>query len=172
MPPKGGVRQQLKRARDERERPVEIRESLESDDEAVVDKMRTFRAGGRAKAATAAAFLTGMFVTGRISANEVEEGASASSSSVGNSGSGCIAPSLAGSSGKNASRNVMRRIDKTSSVPALLSTYIPIWCNKTNRKINDIFKFLLPHEVFNNAVLKTNLQDWLSPVSTTIGFTV
>ena len=172
MPPKGGVRQQLKRARDELERLVEIRESLESDDEAVVDKMRTFRAGGRAKAATAAAFLTGMFVTGRISANEVEEGASASSSSVGNSGSGCIAPSLAGSSGKNASRNVMRRIGKTSSMPALYSTYIPIWCNKTNRKINDIFKFLLPHEVINNAVLETNLQDWLSPVSTTIGFTV
>ena len=153
MPPKGGVRQRLKFGRDEREGIIEIRRTLESDDEEVVDKndVRTFRAGGRAKAATALSFLAGMFVTGRISAIEAEEGASASASAPSSSanssgnlgvGRGGGDPSLAGaSSQKTAYRNVMQKLGRTSAMRNLYCTYITVWCNKTNRKVRDLFTF-------------------------------
>ena len=85
MPPKGGVRQQLQRAREERaaeERAVEAPVPEDGPGE-TRDTTRSYATGGRKRARSIGEFVSGLYLVGRLSAPEVQEGAEAASSSSG-----------------------------------------------------------------------------------------
>ena len=90
LPPKGGVRQQLRRAREaaEREEAEEGGAEAEAEEEEAGndDTARSFSTGGRKRARTIGEFMQGLYVVGRLSAPELQEGAAAASSSSSASG--------------------------------------------------------------------------------------
>ena len=93
MPPKEGVRQRLRREREEAEIErnalaggVGVDEPAEQ-----TDTMRTWASGGRKRSRTLGEFLTGMYLVGRMSAPELQESAEqASASGPSSSSSGAL----------------------------------------------------------------------------------
>ena len=156
MPLQGGIRQQLARARED---PVD----------AVADeppaKLKTHRYGGRDNRAghNVGDFLKSLYLIGRISAPEFQEGAAADANRP-----GCAAFSKqiakTGTSGHhryNTHRDTMTILSNQSDRPPVYDTDITVWDSRLERKVEQPCHFLLPSEILDYEVRKTGIENWV-----------
>jgi len=158
MPIRGGVRQRSKRGR-----PAPVDAASEASSRG---KIRTFSAGGKQKKAKGIAwFLKQMFVVGRISAPEVQEGAQAHVESVaGEPDAETRSLSVVGNSGKqrgNCSRDLVHKLGKKSHMPPIYKAKICFWDPDRCEQKWAWAHFLLPHEVLDAEIRRSSLTEWL-----------
>ena len=154
---KGGVRSQLKRIQCKIEGP-------QSDDEKELKKVRSVSSGNRMSGPSSksvSAFLTSMYLTGRMSAPELQQGCQSAASSSAT----CSELAKSGASGKyrgNVHRDVTSKLGKKSDMPELYYTHIPFWDPKTDAKCNKLCAFLLPYEIADHVISKSesSLDEW------------
>ena len=125
--------------------------------------MRSYATGGRKKhSRTIGDFLKSMYVVGRVSAPEFQEGAEAQN----NSGNDplCAEVAKSGNKGKhrgNMSRDVISKLEKRIDKSQLYSTNICFWDAAAQCKIYDWCYFMLPHETIDHEINKTTLDEWV-----------
>ena len=116
-------------------------------------KARTLFSGGRKRAHTLGAFLTGMCLAGRLSAPEVQEAAAcAAGSSVDPVVQDIARVGGRGSHRGNCHRDLMSKLGSRSSMPDLYSATIKFWDTDAQKQIEDECHILLPHEVIDSKV--------------------
>lgn len=159
MPLHGGIRQQLRRDR-------EVAEGANDDEELAEPppvKLKTHRAGGRnTENISIGSFLKEMYLIGRISAPEFQEGSAAS---VNSQADDPITKKVSrtGASGAhrgNAHRDIMVHLGKQSDRPEVYETDICFWDSNTESQVWLPCDFLLPHEVMDYEIGKGRLEDW------------
>ena len=142
-------------------------------------KARDYATGGRRKANTIGNFLSSMYLIGRLSAPELQEGcAAATSSSCHDTTVADLAKcARTGKYRANCSRDVISKMaKKCRDRPSCYSTKIPFWCDKKDRRTLMECFFLLPHEIvhwllersqdvtefvgFDNERMQKIFQDW------------
>lgn len=158
MPLLGGIRQQL--ARD--------REAAGLADDDVDDplrsaKVKTPRYGGRNTAAKSiGCFLKDMYLIGRISGPEFQEGSAASVKS--NVSDALVKKvSRAGNSGThrgNAHRDIMNHLNKSSDRPQVYNTDVCFWDTRSDSQVWEGCDFLLPSETLDHEIGKSRIEDW------------
>ena len=128
MPLRGGVKQQLLD-----DRPHGVADGANSDGKG--NTMRSYATGGRKRAKTAGQFLTSLYLIGRLSAPELQEGAasqpSASSADPFVDSSGPL-PDLAkcGNKGiyrKNMHQDIGNKLKRYATKPPVYATKITVW---------------------------------------------
>ena len=128
-----------------------------------VEKQRSYASGGRKRARSTGGFLTSLYAIGRLSAPELQEGASC----VGGHDALCEDLAASGNGGTlrgNVHRDVIRRLGRVKdSLPKVNATRISLWDPDLGKKILDTAHFLLPSEFFDLQVAKKHarLLDWL-----------
>ena len=138
MAPKGGVRQRLRELREDMNEDERARDG--GAEEVTEDKARTYSTGGRKRARTVGEFVSGLYLVGRLSAPELQEGAAAASSSSSSSaGPSSLTEELAraGADGRhrgNISRDVISTMSKRSKKPPVYSTKVLFWDEKKQEK--------------------------------------
>jgi len=157
MPLNGGVRQRSARAA--RERGAGGAGAPEAPDGAGTgSKLRTFAAGGRKRTKCVGEFLKSMYLVGRISAPEFQEGAAAG---VGSGAQDDLTRDLAkagnaGSHRGNCHRDVMQQLNKRTDKPPLYASPIAFWDADKCEKITSTCYFLLPHEILHWVLAKAD----------------
>ena len=156
MPLQGGIRQQL-----QRERPA-----ADVADEPPA-KLKTHRYGGRDNRAgqSVGDFLKSMYLIGRITAPEFQEGAAASSSSS-RDGSDPLSLKVgkaanAGANPNSAHRDIMKILGKRSDRPEVYDTDIWFWDKQTQSRTKQSCHFLLPSETLDYEARKSGIEDWV-----------
>ena len=144
-----------------------------------LEKARTYSTGGRVRSTSIGSFLNGMFLIGRLSAPELQEGSEAANAN--NNGDALTAKlgktAKRGKFRGNCSRDILGKLCRTvRHRPDLYSTQIPFWCNRTDTQKMMQCLFLLPHELiewlatrydpneltgFTNAYMQQLFDDWL-----------
>jgi hypothetical protein len=157
MPLNGGIRQQLRRARDD----AIAADADIADPGEPPAKLKTHRYGGRDNRSglSIGQFLKGMYLIGRISAPEFQEGSAASSSSD------PISKKISKAGNSGAQRNTMHRdimkvLDKATDRPQVYDTDICFWDRKTQSSVMQPCHFLLPSEILDYEVRKSCIEDW------------
>ena len=157
MPVTDGIRQNLKRAsRDDGSAAFDVLPETS-------DCPRSYATGGRKKAESIGAFMAGMFVTGRFSARDLQEGAAAASSSN-SSDSFCSGLAKIGNSGRqvgNLHRDACRNLGRKSKQPPIYQQNCIFWDHLRHCQIQDVCNFMLPHEILDHEVEITGVDQWL-----------
>ena len=159
MPLVGGIRQQLVR-----DRQVAGLAAEDHDDQPPQSKVKTHRYVGRStEVKSIGKFLKHMYLTGRISGPELQEGSAAS---VHSQASDAITDKMAkvGSSGNfrgNAHRDIMRSLNKSTDRPSVYQTNICFWNTRTDSQVWEPCDFSLPHEILDYEIGKTHIDDWV-----------
>ena len=161
MPLVGGIRQQLRRAREE---AVAANDDVDIAEPAPA-KVKTHRVGGRSRETRSiGSFLKEMYLIGRISGPEFQEGSAAS---VHSEASDPIVKKVGktGNSGAhrgNTHRDIMNTLSKTSDRPQVYETDICFWDARNASQVWQPCDFLLPHEILDYEIGKGRLEDWSS----------
>ncbi len=156
-----GVRQMLKRAA-----PLKF---AEGGGDPSGSTARTYSTGGRKRATTIGDDLTSLYLIGRMSAPELQEGAEAASASgSGARSSGDVVVDLAragarGAQQGNMHRDVVSKLGKRNSKTQLYSSDILLWDAAGQRPYWNAAHFMLPHAVLHDEVSSTgDVADWAS----------
>ena len=169
MPLKRGTRQCLKRER-EGDLPA-FGDAGQPENDARSKTLRSSANCGRARSADVETFLSSLFLCGRISGPELQEGAAAhAASSGGDSQSGILA--AAGNHGKirgNIHRDVFSKMGKVATSPQVYSASICFWDQDRQCKIWDdcysscltsLFTMLYPEHVCVNGLVLVTTTTW------------
>ena len=159
MPLSGGIRQQLRREREVAQAGGDNEEPAEPPKV----KLKTHRAGGRnTENISIGGFLKSMYLIGRLSGPEFQEGSAAT---VKSQASDPLVKKVSktGNSGAhrgNTHRDIMGHLDKLSDRPQVYGTDICFWDKRTESQVWQPCDFLLPHEVMHHEIGKGRLEDW------------
>ena len=164
MPITGGIQQQLKRQRE----AAEAQEAADGVDIAQPSqsKVKTPRFGGRdnSQKASIGQFLKDMYLIGRLSGSEFQEGSASCANS--NASDAIINKvSKAGNQGRhrgNTHRDIMRHLGKVSDRPQVYEADVCFWDERKASQVWQACDFLLPHEILDYEVGKSCLEDWSS----------
>ena len=155
MPLKGGVRQQL--AAGAPPPPPS------TDDLPQAGSVRSHSTSGQKRTASLAGFMTSMYPAGRFSAPDLQEGCTAASASGSQDG---LVRDLAGSGASgahrgNMHRDVVSKLGKRCNMPPIYETDIIFWDSDRQCQVKRPMHFLLPHEVIDDQVGKSSLDEWV-----------
>ena len=159
MPLVGGIRQRL-----ERDRSAAGFGDDDADADSLQSKVKTPRFGGRpTEAKSIGRFLKDMYLIGRISGPEFQEGAAAS---IHSDATDALAKrvSKAGHTGGhrgNAHRDIMRQLNKSTDRPQVYESDVVFWDARANRQVLQPCDFLLPHEILDHEISKSRINDWV-----------
>ena len=121
-------------------------------------RLRTFASGGRKCARTLGAYFQSLYLPGRISAPEFQEGAAAGSAS-GSTDALVREDASVGHRGRhrgNCHRDVVSKLSMRCDKPPLYSTHIPFWDMDKHERTMQTCYFLLPHEIVEWVLSKAS----------------
>ena len=122
--------------------------------------------GGRArkKTKTIGGFLQNMFLAGRLSGPEVQEGCQAAESSHCRDEvvSDLVSAGASGAHRGNVHRDLLSKMGKRSNSTQVYSRRAPFWNTETHEQYYDDMYFNLIHEKLDDVVSNTSVDEWTS----------
>lgn len=125
------------------------------------EKVKTHKYGGRERTSSMGEFLKSMYLNGRMTGGEVQEGAAAAGN---HTDALCKTLAKAGNAGShrgNCHRDIMTALDQGCDRPPVYETDIWFWDGRTKKRLKKPCHFLLVSETMDHFVGKTNIQDWV-----------
>ena len=153
-----GVRQRLRQQTDDEDDfGPEVPQN--PDDKA----FRSYATGGRTRSKAIGEFATSLYLIGRLSAPELQEGAAAAACA---SSEDDVVNNLAkaGASGEirgNVHRDVMKKLGKRCRKPPLYGAKVTLWDEDRHQQVEDLVYFALPHETADDQVRQTAVAEWV-----------
>lgn len=125
------------------------------------DKVKTHRVAGRMKSTNTGDFLKSLYLVGRLTGGEVQEGAEAAGS---HSDALCTKLAKVGAAGAhrgNCHRDIMSILGKGCDRPEVYETDVWFWDAKRKEPVQKACHFLLVSEMMDYYVGRSNIEDWV-----------